>query len=236
MTYVRTPRPMLGRLVEIFIVLSLPLALIWAVNGAAKDPSLASSEEEASVLLQEVRLDLAKGRIAAARDKKNEMLQRFPASKEASAARDLIKATDFRLEEEHQKTLQRKRHDAETHVVNDGKLEMHLVSDDELSKASAKVQALSRNTAARDASMCRTMGVGRKQCGGPAYYIAYSVQHTNESKLREASEALTRLSRVAWQQQGLRSNCSLVTDPGVAWINGKCRLLNEGESTAADER
>lgn len=60
---------------------------------------------------------------------------------------------------------------------------------------------------ASDVSQCRQIEFGHKPCGGPSGYLVYSVQKTNEVKLRELVEKFNEISREINNSSELMSTC-----------------------------
>jgi hypothetical protein len=77
-------------------------------------------------------------------------------------------------------------------------------------------------TQASDVSSCRTIAFGSKACGGPQSYIVYSVETTNEEKLRSLVETYNAEEKARNQQTGAVSDCSLVQPPELDLIAGHC--------------
>ncbi|PTT91598.1 hypothetical protein DBR42_03525, partial [Pelomonas sp. HMWF004] len=73
-------------------------------------------------------------------------------------------------------------------------------------------------------AQCRTLPVGAKACGGPAGYWAWSVVGTDEARLRELGQRQAEAQKREIEASGLRSNCRMVTDPGVACVAGRCQV------------
>lgn len=83
---------------------------------------------------------------------------------------------------------------------------------------------------ASDISQCRTMAIGHKLCGGPGGYLVYSLQSTNESKLKDLVTRFTALQE-AYQskyQSDQLSTCDVTIPPTVEFKNGKCAAASTG--------
>lgn len=73
-------------------------------------------------------------------------------------------------------------------------------------------------------AQCRSLAVGAKACGGPAGYLAWSTQGTDEQKLKALAARQADAQRRETETSGMRSNCAMVTDPGAACVAGRCEL------------
>lgn len=86
-------------------------------------------------------------------------------------------------------------------------------------------------TCTRDAQ-CATLGVGAKACGGPAGYWAWAPASANAERVRATAARLADAQRQEIEARGLRSNCSVVIDPGAVCTAGRCET--RPASAAAD--
>ena len=73
----------------------------------------------------------------------------------------------------------------------------------------------------------RITPIGKKACGGPAAYIAYSSRIDTARFLQQVA-AYTAASERYNRDSGMVSDCMLVTEPkGVQCVNGQAVLSNE---------
>lgn len=75
---------------------------------------------------------------------------------------------------------------------------------------------------ASDESLCRVMPVGAKPCGGPAFFLVYSVQTADSARLAVLAEAYTGANRALNEEEGRISDCRVETPPTVVWHEGRC--------------
>ncbi len=75
------------------------------------------------------------------------------------------------------------------------------------------VDSIIGDAACRSNDDCRTIAIGRKACGGPASYRAWSVRRSDAVALAAAADASA--SAVPAGASGRASDCRLVTDPGA---------------------
>ncbi|MCE4539128.1 hypothetical protein LXT12_17900 [Pelomonas sp. P7] len=94
----------------------------------------------------------------------------------------------------------------------------------ESARLAKELQALIGPAACTSDSQCRTQAVGAKACGGPAGYVAWSVQGTDARALAELAARQSAAQRRELEASGLRSNCAVATDPGAACVAGRCQL------------
>jgi hypothetical protein len=71
-------------------------------------------------------------------------------------------------------------------------------------------------------TVCRTLPMGAKPCGGPRKYLVYSVSTSDSARLAvdvaRYSQAEARLN----EEKGLVSDCSAVVKPEVSCVSGRC--------------
>ncbi len=93
-----------------------------------------------------------------------------------------------------------------------------------------EVTTLVGDAACSDDNQCRTQPVGSKACGGPGAFIAWSMQRTDGNVLAAAAARHAEQAKLADQQSGRMSNCSIVPDPGARCQAGHCvlRPRNQG--------
>ena len=73
---------------------------------------------------------------------------------------------------------------------------------------------------------CKTIGVGEKDCGGPAYWLTWSTKVSQQEKLQLWSADLAVLQRRRNEASGARSNCRYIPDPGAICLAKRC-VLNQ---------
>ncbi|MEF7613670.1 hypothetical protein V4F39_07080 [Aquincola sp. MAHUQ-54] len=71
---------------------------------------------------------------------------------------------------------------------------------------------------------CRTVPVGRKACGGPQAWWAWSTAQGDGARIAQAAARYTQASSAAVQESGRMSTCSIVPDPGAVCTAGRCTL------------
>jgi len=72
---------------------------------------------------------------------------------------------------------------------------------------------------------CRMIAVGKRACGGPEYYIAYSLQVTDESALKQLVSEYTKLRIEHIQETGEMGTCEVIPEPVLDLNGGICRAL-----------
>src|SRR5690349_4713970 len=70
--------------------------------------------------------------------------------------------------------------------------------------------ALIGDAACDDDSQCRTIAMGAKACGGPAYYLAWSTKRTDAAALQQAARSGLTAHRNLNDDPGMRSDCMIV--------------------------
>lgn len=69
---------------------------------------------------------------------------------------------------------------------------------------------------------CRVAPLGRKPCGGPAAYVAYSIEVTDSAALVRWIRRYDSVSAAAADSSGLVSDCSVTPIPRPALVGGRC--------------
>lgn len=100
-------------------------------------------------------------------------------------------------------------------------------TETESARLSRELRELVGPAACRADSQCRSMPVGAKACGGPAGYLAWSIEGTDATRLAALAARQAEAQRRENEASGIRSNCALVTDPGAACVAGRCRLATQ---------
>ncbi|WP_417685326.1 hypothetical protein [Pseudidiomarina gelatinasegens] len=70
---------------------------------------------------------------------------------------------------------------------------------------------------------CKLAEVGKRACGGPEYYIAYSTQVTDEQALQKLITEYTQLRVEHIQATQEMSTCEVIPRPQLTIENGICR-------------
>jgi hypothetical protein len=75
-------------------------------------------------------------------------------------------------------------------------------------------------------AQCRSIGAGHKACGGPAFYLAWSVLDSRPDALQQKVDAHARAQADAQARAGMVSNCMAEADPGARCdaAAGRCVL------------
>lgn len=72
---------------------------------------------------------------------------------------------------------------------------------------------------------CRMIAVGKRACGGPEYYIAYSLQVTDENALKQLVDEYTQLRIEHINETGEMGTCEMLPEPVLDLNGGICRAL-----------
>ncbi|HEX8297790.1 MAG TPA: hypothetical protein VF594_01405, partial [Rubricoccaceae bacterium] len=75
---------------------------------------------------------------------------------------------------------------------------------------------------ATDAGSCRVLSLGDRPCGGPAYFLTYSVTDSDTVQVAALAERIAEIDRRANRVLGLVSTCELRTPPSVELRDGRC--------------
>jgi hypothetical protein len=80
---------------------------------------------------------------------------------------------------------------------------------------------------------CKTVAVGRKACGGPEAYLAWSTKRSDGAKLAQLRAAYAAERQAYNSSSGMASTCLMVTDPGASCSAGHCVTNTPGQGAAA---
>jgi len=77
---------------------------------------------------------------------------------------------------------------------------------------------------ANEPSQCKLIAFGAKPCGGPARYLVYSTEKTNESRLKQLVNEFNGLAKKINEERKMMSDCMLVTEPKVELVDKVCKI------------
>lgn len=97
-------------------------------------------------------------------------------------------------------------------------------AEPESKRLDQELRSLIGPAACKTNEQCRTVPVGAKACGGPTGYMAWSTQGTDAGAVAALAKRQSEAHRREVEASGMRSNCSLVVDPGAACVAGQCQL------------
>jgi hypothetical protein len=81
-------------------------------------------------------------------------------------------------------------------------------------------------------SDCRTLPLGSKPCGGPRQYLVYSATATDSSRLAADAARYTSAEAKKNQEERQVSDCSVLVEPRVGCISGRCQAVDAGRRQA----
>lgn len=71
-------------------------------------------------------------------------------------------------------------------------------------------------------SQCRMAEVGARPCGGPDYYLPYSLATTDEFVVVRMVQRYSDLKRELNQKQQLMGTCEVIAPPKLTYAGGQC--------------
>jgi hypothetical protein len=74
-------------------------------------------------------------------------------------------------------------------------------------------------------AVCRTLPLGSKPCGGPRQYLIYSLAVTDSARLAADAARYSQAEAQRNREKGLMSDCSMLIEPQVSCISGKCAAV-----------
>lgn len=78
-------------------------------------------------------------------------------------------------------------------------------------------------------AVCRSLALGAKPCGGPWEYLIYSTTNSDTLKINEKVEEYNELNRILNIRYGYLSDCTIVEEPQLVCLDGKCADSNKIE-------
>ncbi len=75
---------------------------------------------------------------------------------------------------------------------------------------------------ASNVGACRALPVGKKACGGPSFYLVYSVQTADSAELARLAGEVTELQEQVIGQERLLSDCQVEPMPKLVFQAGRC--------------
>jgi hypothetical protein len=91
-----------------------------------------------------------------------------------------------------------------------------------------QIQAEIGDAACDAADQCKTVAIGRKACGGPESYMAWSTKRSDGAKIAELRAAFAAERQAQNSKSGMASTCLMVTDPGATCSAGHCVIGQPG--------
>jgi hypothetical protein len=71
-------------------------------------------------------------------------------------------------------------------------------------------------------SQCRMVEVGARPCGGPDYYLPFSVANTDENEVISMAQRYTDLKRTFNQKYQMMGTCEVIAAPKLTYAGGQC--------------
>ena len=94
-----------------------------------------------------------------------------------------------------------------------------------LSQLDKEIRSMAGTAAAQSAQQCRVVAVGSRPCGGPEYYLAYSVSSLDETQLLTLVAEYTAMRQAFDVEQEIVGTCEVIPEPKLVFIDGYCRAL-----------
>ncbi|MFC7422004.1 hypothetical protein ACFQNF_19260 [Iodobacter arcticus] len=76
-------------------------------------------------------------------------------------------------------------------------------------------------------TQCRTVAVGAKSCGGPEFYLPWSIAEGRAEKIALLAKKYTDQRLLEIKQSGELSTCQFVADPGAVCKQKQCVLQSK---------
>jgi hypothetical protein len=97
------------------------------------------------------------------------------------------------------------------------------ISDNEkLAQLRADIETLAKNKACPGSDNCKVVGIGDLPCGGPSWYVIYSLSNTDEKQLMTKVNEYTELQKAYNLKNDFVGTCIVLPIPTVDCKNGVC--------------
>ena len=94
--------------------------------------------------------------------------------------------------------------------------------DQKLIQLRADIETFAKNKACSGGDNCRVVGIGNQPCGGPSWYIIYSLSNTDEKQLMVKVNEYTELQKAYNFKKNTVGICIDFAIPMVDCKNGVC--------------
>ena len=95
---------------------------------------------------------------------------------------------------------------------------------DQIKDVQRQIESLNTDLSCQKKSDCDTLGLGRKQCGGPVSYVIVSKKNRSYAEMQAASQKHQTMSRDYNQlfSTGMMGTCSMAPAPSVDCVQKRC--------------
>jgi hypothetical protein len=97
---------------------------------------------------------------------------------------------------------------------------------DELAALRAEILALIGGAPCANLVHCRALPLGRRPCGGPAEYVAYSSFLSDRALLEAKAYEYTFLYEEQASREPLAGTCVVLPEPRLQCVDRRCRIEN----------
>lgn len=99
------------------------------------------------------------------------------------------------------------------------------VLQSDLDQLKAEIMDLIADKSCQGAGDCTTIAFGAKPCGGPASFLVFAQSKVTQSLLEDKVNAYNQLEHQFNVENGLVSDCAVVSPPEVGCEDEKCAAL-----------
>lgn len=97
---------------------------------------------------------------------------------------------------------------------------------DDLAALRAEIVQLAGTAPCANLVHCRALALGRRPCGGPAEYLAYSSFHTDRELIEAKAYEYTFLHEELLNREATAGTCVTLPAPRLQCIDRRCRIEN----------
>ena len=97
-----------------------------------------------------------------------------------------------------------------------------ITDDQKLIQLKTDIEAFAKNKACSGGDNCRVIGIGNLPCGGPSWYVIYSLSNNDEKQLITKVNEYTELQRAYNLKNNAVGICIALLIPTVDYKNGVC--------------
>lgn len=93
-----------------------------------------------------------------------------------------------------------------------------------LNELQMRIEMVTSESSCSSDLQCRTIAVGRRSCGGPESFYAYSASNADTTTLIDLVSEYNRLQSTIDPKRVRTPECRVITDPGARCVNQRCIL------------
>lgn len=93
-----------------------------------------------------------------------------------------------------------------------------------LNEMQMRIEMVTSESSCTSDFQCRTIAVGKRPCGGPEAFYAYSASNADTTTLIDMVSEYNRVQSSISVKRPRSAECRVITDPGARCVNQRCIL------------